>query len=60
MNRSWSDVLIVTLATVSLTWLSVGNAPQTHQIDCTMLVGGWHPDVPAGVRDGCNSPNKMT
>lgn len=60
MSRSWVSVLIVAIATAGIVWLLLVTKSSRHEFDCTMLVGGWHPDVPQTVRDGCKSPNKMT
>jgi hypothetical protein len=46
----------VSIAIGSLTWafwpVSKGNVVVVTY-DCSMLIGGWHPDVPAKVQEEC-------
>lgn len=58
----WAPAIasFVVLLMSILFWATHYGSPKNETFDCAMLVGGWHPDVPQTVRDGCNSPNKMT
>ena len=43
-----------------LFWAFYDRAPRHEQMDCTMLKGGWHPDIPGEIRRDCKFPKKMT
>lgn len=60
MSRTWLYGAIALFGLSLVFWAVHDVRPINEESDCRLLRGGWHPDAPLEIREGCDFPNKMT